>query len=491
MNNAIGADERSKRNKRISGYYWGTAYDELPSHFSEDEGLKLRDRRPSWQSLLIRKTVDQVTSYLFGVDSRPMFGLKELTDEDGEILELSDDLTAQINAEVSKIRRWSQLDKYLSEIARLGLLNGTVGLAGHIYEDSLIWCEILELNDFAVKYARDDRAAAAAAGLQEDDVLELDEFWLEVEFDEEGERTEYAHRRLWTTTQTLEFARLELDEEPASIKALQALAWVEDPALSVTHDLGFVPVVIIRNAMIANSDYGAPFILEALADLEDECNYTRTSAGRSVRYNCEPQIYTIDAVNAAYNETIAAGADRTLNVQSGEQQQASIGILEMSGSAHGAAVEYTQGLIKSFEQITGVMQHDPERFVGALSGTALERLLQPMVMLIGKLREQYGAGLARWFELMLRARGVDGAENITIGATWPAVIPPTLEDLSLIGPLIVQLYTSGIIPLELALEILAKHLGIEDPSQYVQEQEAAAASQLNAGTNGAATRLTQ
>lgn len=477
---AIGGTARSAQFKRASAYYWGSQYDDLPSHYDpESQTLKLRERQPAILAQKVKRAVDTANRYLFGAARLPNFLVTKIpTDEGtGEREPESDAERAQldeVNAMIAKIRRWSQLDKYLSEIGRLGLTQGTVALAGHVYE-SAVWAEVIEVADCYAKFGRDDRAAAIERDLQEDDLLELVEYWAEeIEAEEaDADPTYKIHKRIWTTEATIEHVPLEQD----TLEDLfpQTLVFEEDSARSVTHGLGFVPVVWIRNKIVANSNWGAALVGEPEFRLEDEINYTATQAGRAVRYAAEPTPILKDCATLSFEtNTIRRGADQTIQITSEQgKPEASVTLLEMQGVGSEAAAAYIASLEKLAEAATGVAEHDPDKALGALSGTALERLMAPLIATINDLRATYGAGLARWFELMLR---VNDFEGYTVEAVWPRVVEPTLEDLAAVAPSLLMLREGGVMLRRDVVQILSNWTGAEDIDAYLTslDEEAAA-----------------
>lgn len=475
---AIGTGARSAQFKLASAYYWGAQYDELPTHYDKDsQELTLRERQPGVNLRVNKKVVDTVNKYLFGADKLPNFRVSKLPDGDNNEREPETPADqAQldlVNGEIAKIRRWSQLNKYMSEIGRLGLTQGTIALAGHVFEGN-VWAEVLEVADAQPIFGRDDRKVAIENGLQEDDLLSLVEYWAEeIEAEEaDGEPTYKIHKRQWDLESTIEFVPVDVDTLEGVIVA--DLEWVEDSERSVKHGLGFVPVVWIRNRIVANSAWGAPLVGAAEQALEDEINYTMTQAGRGVRYSSEPTPILKDVVNLAFDDKIRRGGDQSIQITSATNgPEAAVTLLEMSGAGQAAASAYVAELAKRFDQAVGVVEHDPEKALGALSGTALERLMGPLIATVADLREVYGAGLARWFELMLRTQGIEG---YTVEAHWPRVVEPTLDELSAVSNALLALYNGGLMLREDAIQILSHWTGADDVGAYIERLDAETAS---------------
>ena len=510
---ALGVTQRSQAWAVRSAYYWGEAYDGLPEHHDPAHAeLPLRQRQPTVIARLGAAHVDQVTALLFGRGRQPTYRVAGLEGPDGEVVELTEPERAALDERVASIIRRAQLPGHLSELGRIGLVQGTVALAGYQTESGRAWAEVLHLHDAVPVFASADRETADALELREGDLTELDVYWWERTEDPGGKTTKALRRRRWTLTDVLEYEPLE--DVTLGDVALDGLDWELDEAASVTHDLGLVPVSWVRNRRVAGSPWGAPLITEVEHLIEDEVNYTITQRGRGVRYNCEPQLYVKDGANATGpdGEPLGRGSNRTINVESygGDMPGVELGILEMTGLGLEQAAAYVDSLGHLLRQVTRVVDHDPQRAAGALSGVALQRMMAPTVALVDDLRGEYGEGLSRWLELMLM---IDGAEleddtfegedvevdedlvdddaseedvpvaitaqdsavpeelrRVIVEVTWPEIIEPTAADFAAVVAPVIDLYESGIIDAEAALTRLASHLSIDDVAAYLEAQ---------------------
>lgn len=484
----IGRSERSARFRKASAYYFGEQYADLaPWHESRDK--KLRERQPAVIVRMVKSAVDTVNSYLFGSGRAPQFRVTSLLDEDGYVVpeaELTDEdrqELREVNQELQRIRAATQLDAKLSEVGRCGLLHGSVALAGHQLETGRTWSEVVQVADAFPTFGSDDRALADELRLREDDLLKLEEYWIRTRSNLDGEVTT-VNRRTWEPTRTVEYEPIELDGDGEDVD-LEALEWTEDDDRTVTHDLGFVPIVWIQNIRIAGEVDGAPLVSDPEFGFEDEISYTLSQTGAAVRYNGDPKVVFRNVANisskaGASDHKIKANEGRSISVESygvGGMPPAEVAFLEMSGTGQAVAFEYVDVLRQMFQQVTRVIEHDPEKAVGALSGTAIERLMMPLVSLVGSLRESYGTALARWFELMLRVSDESRFDGYQVQAIWPSVIEPSPADLQLIATPVAALYLQGLITLRTAVEVLSPLFDIDDLEAYLEQLRTEAGSE--------------
>lgn len=462
--------ERSRKFAEQSARYWGRQYDHLPEYNTDDKQLKLREKRPAAVIRMTAAAVDTVNAYLFGEERGPTFVVDSLDADAFGIVEDDPEALAEASRLLAQTIRETRLAARMPELGRLGLLHGTVGLAGHQTESERQWSEVLRLAVAYPTFGADDRALAEVNDLEEDDLLKLDEYWLEEKTTPEG--TIYVlHRRTMTTTQTIEYVSITV-ENPAELK-LADLEWIEDGEKTTTHDLGLVPAVWIQSRPVTGSQDGAPLVTAAEWGIEDEFSYTLTQIGRAVRYNSEPTAVFTDAQNIEGVDgdggrvCLRRGGSASIMLSSADDKNAKVELLEMNGAGQDAALAYLDALRRAWQDVTRVIEHDPARAAGVMSGVALERMMAPLVALVGSYRASYGPRLSRWLELMLRVRDAD--MRVSIKATWPRVIPLSPVDISALSVTVGQLYDQGLITLKTAVEMLAPFTGVADAEAYIGE----------------------
>jgi hypothetical protein len=461
---AIGQSDRSKTFDRASKYYWGKQYEHLEPWDSEEE-LQLREKKPSVRVRLTKQTVDTVTAYLFGEGRAPTWKVEAPDTEEGE--QAPD--TEQINAALQEAIRSSGLGGQYNELGRLACLNGTVGLAFHVFEGGRLDVEVLRLSDAHPTFGRHDRARAIENNIDFDDLLELDEYWRSFQTDPlSGESKEFWHRRRWELNRTVEFVPIDISEiDVLDADAMAALEWVEDEEATVEHELGFVPVEWIKLLEVTNDIDGPPLLDEPEFELEDEVNYTLSQMGRAIRYNGEPKVVFTDVDNMN-KEALKTGSQHTWSITSSPSKNATAGVelLELNGAGQQVGFEYVDRIRRSLHEVARVVIHDPQSWSGTLSGTALKLMLAPMVALIQDVRPQFEKGIGRLLSKMLRALDV-GEFDVT--ATWPDVVEWTPDDVVQMLTAVQLAFDQGFITRKTAVSMLAAYFNIDDVDAYLEE----------------------
>lgn len=456
MAEKLGFTQREKAMNLASLYYWGEQYSDLEPW--ETTGVPLREKQPSVQIGMTRKSINKVAGHLFGEGRRPIWKVEA---KDGK------PAAEAVNKALQAIQDEIRLEGHYPELGRLGPLHGTVAVAFHLF-DGRLDLEIIHAAGAKPKFGRDNRRVAVEREIDFDDLIELDEFWRTTEEDELGEEQEWWHKRRFELDRTVEYAPI-----PGPITDPRQLDFKEDPELTVHHDLGFVPIAWITPIPVAHDIDGAPIVSEAEFRLEDEINYTLSQTGRGIRYNQEPTLAFVNVNTKA--TSVKRGADNTIQVESmGDGPGADVRLLEMGGNGATVAMDYVRMIRNLFNEIVQTVDHDPEQFAGALSGVALERLMYPLVMLVQNLRGDYEYKLGRLLKRMLAVRGHKGDFRVT--AQWPPVVEPTSRDLLDYTIAIKDLLFDRIISHKKAVEVLAPFLNIDDVENFLAEVTAEAVS---------------
>lgn len=439
--------------------YWGKQYDDLPAW--NDTNVPFEQRAPRLVLRLEKLFIDTVNSYLFGEMRSPTFAV-----EGG---------AAGLDTKTADLYTQSGLRALLTELGRLGLCCSSVAVGFHYARDEgaqagRYYCEVIQTGMCRPKFGRQDRAAARAAGIAYDDLLELDEYWMSLEDDPStGQTVMMRHRRLWTTQATIEYKPVKDADATMDIKKGGKIRWVEDKANSVTHGLGFVPVEWIANGgFVAGDIDGFPLLDEPEWEFCDAVNYTISQTHRAIGYNQDPWLVFKNAKVDA--ESLKKGGGRTLSLNSdGNGQGADAALLEMAGSGQQAGFTFVNNSRAMLAQICQVVLHDPGAWSGALSGTALERLLAPMLTMVSDLRATYGASLARLVTKMLAAEAGSMAAlgGAVVTTNWGPLIDPTESDAALALNNAITALDAGLITFEMAVQKVVPFFGREDAAEVV------------------------
>jgi len=471
-----GLTDREREQRTASAYYWGKQYDHLEDWNAD--GVALRDKKPRVRVRLTKRAVDEVNSYLFGRNRKPSVDL-ELDDEgDGP-----DETEAALDEERAVLERHFADDEdgagvrsKLSEVGRLGLLHGSVVLIFHKRETDgggARWStEVSSTSMCKPTFGRDDLATAAAYDIADDELVELDEYWFDLEADPiTGDRTVWLHRRRFTPTTTHEYDPIDVE----TVTDPDDLDWTENDN-TVEHGLGFVPAEWITNGPQITGDVdGTPLLSEAEFSLEDSVNYTLSQLDRGISYNQEPTTVFSGIDAGDEGDTIKRGANNTLTLPPSplDGSVPTAELLELQGGGQTTAMEYIDLVRKVFFDMARVAKHDPQEAAQVQSGVALERMLRPTLAQVDELRTSYGKGLARFMAKLLAAAGYDRRK---VAVSWPAPVEPTVDDLLKEVQAAVQLHESGILDKRKALERVAKYYGIDDIDAFLEEADLEAAA---------------
>lgn len=458
-----GYSTRAELHNAALARYWGKQYANLPAW--NDASKPFDQRAPRIVLRLEKLFVDTVNSYLFGEMRSPTFTL-----EGGE-----DAARAQRGAQVADLYTQSGLRALLTELGRLGLCCSSAAIGFHFARGEgaqlgRFFCEVIQTGMCKPVFGRDDRAAARAAGVDYDDLLSLDEYWLTLEDDESGQAILWRHRRTWTTTATIEYKPVRDSDASKAIDKTGKIPWSEDKANSVTHDLGFVPVEWFANGgFVAGDIDGFPLVDEAEWDAIDAVNYTFSQTHRAIQYNQDPWLVFKNAKVDA--DSLKKGGGRTLSLNADRDgQTADAALLEMAGSGQTLGLSFVDKSRSMLAQICQVVLHEPGTWSGALSGVALERLLAPMLVMVSELRGTYGAGLARLIRKMLAAEagGMSELGDMVVTTAWGPLIDPTESEAAEAINNAITALDAGLVTFDMAVAKVVPFFGREDAVEVVR-----------------------
>ncbi len=438
----------------------GTLYDALPHDFHEErtpsgEYIPLRLRRPSVRYALPRIVVEDSVALLFSEGHFPT-------------IDSPDRAVRDTLAQIAKAIR-------LNEVMIDAAIRGAIGsvaillriLGGRPFITAL---DTLNLTPAWRPDAPDTLAAVTerykitgaalfAAGYT-DPALTLDlgvTYWFTRQWDDQHETWYYP--------------------QPTSNPAPP----MRDPARSVTHGLGFVPLVWIRN-LPGTSWTGDPAdgacTFRAAIETSIEIDYQLSQAGRGLKYSSDPTLLIKEP--AGLDGELIRGAGNALVVS----EHGDAKLLEIGGTAASAVIEYVRTLREfALESVHG-NRADASRLSAATSGRALELMNQGLLWLADNLRINYGEGaillLAR---MLLRA---NARYQLRLGDTllpkldpdaplnliWPRWYPSTAEDRQHDAQTLATLTAASLLSPETAVKCLADTYDIADvPAELARIQD--------------------
>ena len=246
------------------------------------------------------------------------------------------------------------------------------------------------------------------------------------------------------------------------------------------HDLGFVPMVWVKNLPGGDDIDGKCTFKLAIAN-SIEIDYQLSQGGRGLKYNSSPTLVLNDDNQLQVSKKHVSG-DTLIIPAEGEAK-----LLEMTGDASTAVLAYCEALRKLALESVGGSRADSDKLSAATSGRAMELMNQPLINLADKLRSSYGeGGLLRLLRMVAaisrKIKLVDstgqaiepiGSET-KISLNWPRWFAPTADDRQADALAVTTLKSGGVISTETAIRAVAPDYDIEDTAKELNDVQAEA-----------------
>jgi hypothetical protein len=240
-----------------------------------------------------------------------------------------------------------------------------------------------------------------------------------------------------------------------------------DKDMTVKHGLGFVPMVWVRNLPGGDGVDGA-CTFEAAIPSQVEIEYQLSQAGRGLKYTSDP-LLMIKEPPGGGGELIK-GANALVVSKDGDAK-----LLEISGSAASAVIEYVRALRSFALESVGGNRADADKLSAAQSGRAMELMNQALIWLAGKLRSSYGeAALLDLLRMAVKAgqkfklTDRDGEllptmkPGAKVSLNWPRWYAPTATDRKADADTLTALTKGNLLSQETAIANIADDYDIED-----------------------------
>ncbi len=407
--------ERVARLAALERVLDGTLYDVLRHAMHEEtadsgEYIKLRDRRPSVRYNLCKAAVRKSASMLFSQRHFPE-------------IEHPDEATQDV------LRRLAQdvgLSQTMAEAAHIGSVGSVClwlrVLSGRVYVD------VLPTKYLTPRYdpAQPDRLVSVTErrklkGRQLADMgyaisalnVDADHWWT----------------RIWTANAEEWYAPQALDHAND--------APVLDAGKTVTHMLGFVPLVWIRNLPSQDAIDGAPTFDDEAIETQIELEYLLSQGGRALKYASDPLLLIKEPAGDQGGQFIRSASNALVVGKDGDAK-----LVEINGTATEAVLNYTKTLMQITREQLHLPNIDPDKLSAAQSGRALELLMESLLQLCDQLRVSYGdEGLQRVLQMIVtigaHSQLVDGLgasygdlRKGLVTLKWPRWFAPTTQELS-------------------------------------------------------------
>lgn len=426
----------------------GTLYDVLPNQFHEErsaggEYIPLRNRRPSVRYALCRIVVEDSVALLFSEGHFPT-------------IDCADRSVRSVFADIVKETRLNQV---MTDAALRGSI-GSTAILMRVLRGRLFF-DVLDTTWLTPHW--DPEAPDTLARLTERYKI-TGAFLVATGYDAADPSQDYWFIRSWDTVSETWFLPQPVgSDSPPEI----------DTARTIAHNLGFVPVVWIRNLpglSVTGDPADGASTFRAAIETQIEIDYQLSQAGRGLKYSSDPTLLIKEPANA--DTEIVKGAGNALVVS----EKGDAKLLEIGGTASAAVIEYVRTLREfALESVHG-NRASADRLTSAQSGRALELMNQGLIWLADNLRVSYGEiALLQLARMVVRASGiyrlrVFGAEiapldpAARLNLKWPRWYPPTAEDRQHDAQTLATLSNSGQISRETAVKSIADTYDIEDVS---------------------------
>ena len=241
-----------------------------------------------------------------------------------------------------------------------------------------------------------------------------------------------------------------------------------DETRTVVHNLGFVPMVWVRNLPGGDEIDGA-CTFEAAIDSQIEIDYQLSQAGRGLKYSSDPTLLIKEPAMGG-GALVKGGGNAIVVDKDGDAR-----MLEIGGSAASAVVDYCRALRELALETVGGNRASADKISAAQSGRAMELMNQSLIWLADKLRISYGEGalldllrmmvaISQQHPLKDRAGHPVGPLSITapLSLKWPHWYAPTASDRQADATTLKTLGESGHLSRETAVKSIAADYDIED-----------------------------
>lgn len=442
---------RSFRLAALEAVLEGRQYDTLPFPFSKErsgagEYIPLDERRPSVRTGLCRVVVEDSVSLLFSEGHWPS-------------IRAADPRTMTA---LSDLVRETRLNETMLEAATRGSV-GSVAIQLRIVRNRPFF-EVLSTKFLTPAWRRDDPRELQS--VTECYKVSVDDLLAQGYALEPGSGA-YWFKRSWDVNAENWYVPAPIASDPRDM--------LLDADRTVVHDLGFVPIVWIRN--ISGSSGHEPdgpegtCTFAAAIDTVIEADYLLSQAGRGLKYGSDPTLVLKDP-SAGLQPGIAA---RTGGVASALTlpPEGDAKLLEINGNAAAAVLAHVQELRAiALEAIHGNRAHG-DRLGSAQSGRAIELMCQGLIWLADRLRISYGDGGLLSLMVMLCKASARLSDGLIVGGTaqadldptglglnWPSWFPASFADRQAQASSIATLLGAGIIDRPTAFAIIAPLYGL-------------------------------
>ena len=438
---------RSSRLGNLEAVLEGRQYDVLPFAFSRERSeagdyVPLDERRPSVRTGLCRVVVEDSVSLLFSEGHWP-----EISATDPRTVEALADLV-----------RETHLNDIMLDAATRGSV-GSVALLLKVVERRP-FIEVLTTRYLTPLWSRSDPGMLVSVTerykVTAQDLVALG-------YDVDPAAGQMWFERCWNDVAETWYI-------PVGVNQIDQQRRI-DHQRTVVHELGFVPIIWIRNisggAGSGRDGADGACTFSAAIDTVIEADYLLSQAGRGLKYGSDPTLVLKDPAGAMAGGSMvvhSGGVASALTLP----PEGDAKLLEINGNAAAAVLAHVQELRAiALEAMHGNRAHG-DRLSNAQSGRAIELMFQGLIWLADRLRISYGeVGLLALMRMVCAASGrvrgglsIAGQDYADLDAVglrliWPGWFPMTFADKQAQAATVASLVASGVIDKQAAFDIVA------------------------------------
>lgn len=435
----------------------GTFYDHLSFDFHQErkegigEYIPLRDRRPSVRYALCRIVVEDSVAMLF---SEGHFPSVQCEDENNA-------------AALMAIIKDSKLNQLMIEASTKGSV-GSVAILMRVLKNRVFF--EAKSTAFLTPIWRDDAPDTLVQVVEkykvQGDVLKDSGYAIDVD----DLKSWFWFQRIWDTSAETWFT-------PWKVNGNADDKTFVDSTKTTTHNLGFVPIVWVRNLPGGDDIDGKPTFSTEVIDTQIEIDYQLSQAGRGLKYSSDPTLMIKEPAVDNDGKLIKGGGNAIVVDADGD-----VKMLEINGTAADAVLNYVRALREFGLESAHGNRVSADKISAAQSGRAMELMNQALIWLSDKLRISYGEGaLLELLTMIANAQQVfklvnkigeqypqmDATKPLTL--RWPAWYAPTYIDKQAEATTLNILYEAHLISQETAVGTVSQSYDVEDTIEELRK----------------------
>ena len=502
--------------ERSDGSYAGLA-DWSPARTSSGCYIPAAQRQPGVQAGLLADKVDRLVQLLAGA-------------ERGVVLRLANDAeeTSADNADLAELDRILREDIQLWHLSQLPALDLVVkgsacfgfslprpdGPFNGLYLGTE-WCDVVYASQTMGAKARKYASGLAQLPGMEQHLGQDDDGWYlmpppdarpldlafvryqyrwdeEVNINDNGTATQTVVnwlRRDYLPNVIAEYQPVSLLEEE-----MPPVEFVHQPEASEPHNWGVIPLVwMVPMGTVPGEMDGPSLLTRPVRDMATQADYALSFMGDSHAFNSSGLLTIINAqvrgrradmqatgAPSIYDADIPTDAGGLLELDGEDGAQAML--LETSGRAMDTGLQLLKELDRMIQQRTGVVEPPPEEAGGALSGTAMERLMQRLIGKANEYRGPFGHAIKEFVAKLLHVaqrmgRLSQAGEGAKAMVEWPKIVEQTADDVLAWANAFGTANEKGLLPQDEAVRQFAQKIGYDGDSEVLVEAVRAEADQ--------------